>query len=130
TMCRHPNFACSTVPNAPISTSLPAAPATTRGCHGRSGAGRATGGAAATGAGAGGVSAFAGGSGCSATVPGASAASVLVGRATRGRGANRISGAGAGRTSLNGAGDTCGCGAIVTSCGGIRGRGKGTVAVD
>src|SRR5437763_355957 len=41
-MYRQPNLACDTEPNAPTSTSLPAAPATTRGCHGVSGCGRAT----------------------------------------------------------------------------------------
>ena len=36
-MYRQPSLACGTEPNAPISTSLPAAPETTRGCHGLNG---------------------------------------------------------------------------------------------
>src|SRR4051794_24315187 len=38
-MYRQPSLACGTEPKAPTSTSLPAAPAITRGCHGLDGTG-------------------------------------------------------------------------------------------
>src|SRR6266700_2159347 len=106
-MYHQPRLAWGTDPNAPTSTSRPAAPETTRGCHGLDGTRRATGGAAATRIGAGVASAVAGsgdaGRECalatrlSAAERRTATASRLVRRIAL-AGAERISGAGAGET--------------------------------
>src|SRR4051794_2367857 len=103
-MYRQPNLACGTEPNAPTSTSLPAAPATTRGCHGLSGTGcgRATA-----------IGAFdAGRSTAGALSTGSCGVAIVLGgvRITRGVGSiTGVGGATIGWTSGTGAILTCGC---------------------
>src|SRR3954462_4184039 len=100
-MYRQPSLAWGTEPNAPTSTSLPAAPATTRGCHSLNGTGcgRATA-----------IGAFDTGRSTTALSTGSSGVAIVFGgvRITRGG----VSMIGVGGATI---GSTSGTGAILTS---------------